>query len=168
MKNFIQFLMIAMILIAIWLAIEFCLPIGAFAEEMSQTYPMYVNTRLLNGREKPTTNSSREACFEKGDIVRAIELNNTGWVLIEGGETGVVWCKAEYLSDSPVARKWQNISGGSVNLRKNPSYEAKCIGRIKAGRIVRITAEVFGWGYIKDQGWIDLEYFTVVEKESNE
>ena len=28
---------------------------------------------------------------------------------------------------------------------------------------MRITAEVFGWGYIKDQGWVDLSYFEVVD-----
>ena len=69
----------------------------------------------------------------------------------------------KYLSESEIIRKWKNVSGGSVNLRKNPSCEAKRVGRIKAGRVMRITAEVFGWGYIKDQGWVDLSYFEVVD-----
>ena len=163
MKSFVRFLIVATIIITAWFLIEICLPIGAFAEEWPQTYPMYVNTRLLNGREYPSINSSREAWFEKGEIVDAIELNDTGWVLVEGGETGVVWCKAEYLSDNDTIRKWKNTSGGSVNVRKNPSCDSKRVGRIKAGRVMRITAEVFGWGYIKDQGWVDLSYFEVMD-----
>ena len=162
MKSFVRFLIVATVIITAWFLIEIYLPIGAFAEEWPQTYPMYVNTRLLNGREYPSINSSREAWFEKGETVKAIKLNDTGWVLVEGGETGVVWCKAEYLSDSDTIREWKNTSSGSVNVRKNPSYDSKRVGRIKAGRVMRITAEVFGWGYIKNQGWVDLSYFEVV------
>ena len=160
-KAFTRFIIVAAILIAFYVVIAIFLPIGAFAE--SNEYCLYVNTRVLNGREFPSTNASREAFFEKGETVSAIELNDNGWVLVEGGETGVVWCKAEYLSESETVRKWKNVSGGSVNLRKNPSCEAKRVGRIKAGRVMRITAEVFGWGYIKDQGWVDLSYFEVVD-----
>lgn len=163
MKKLIRFLVIMAALSLIWLIIEFYFPIGSLAEEQIVTYPMYINTRLLNGREYPSTKSSIEAWFEKGEAVEAIKLNDQGWVLVEGGETGVVWCKAEYLSESETIRKWKNTSGGSVNLRKNPSAESKRVGRIKAGRIMRITAEVFGWGYIKDQGWVDLSYFEVVD-----
>ena len=160
MKEIVRALFVIVVLLIVWFFIEIFLPIGAFAEE---TTTLYVNTRVLNGREHPSTNSFREAFFEQGEQVEAIELNDTGWVLCEGGETGVVWCKAEYLSESETIRKWKNTSDGSVNLRKNPSAESKRVGRIKAGRVMRITAEVFGWGYIKDQGWVDLSYFEVVE-----
>lgn len=133
------------------------------AEPCCDRYFLYVNTRLLNGRQYPTTDSSREAFFEEGETVEAIQLNEKGWVEVYGGETGTVWCKAEYLSEQPEPRKWKNTSGGSVNLRRNPSIEAKRVGRIKAGRIMRISAEIMGWGYIKDQGWVDLSYFEVVD-----
>lgn len=161
MKNLIHFLFIIAILLFAWFAIDFCLPVGALAEE---TTTMYVNTSVLNGREFPSMKSFREAFFEQGETVQAIELNNTGWVLCEGGETGVVWCKAEYLSESETVRKWKNISGGSVNVRRNPSIDSRRVGKIKAGRTVYITAEVFGWGYIKSQGWVDLEFFEVIEE----
>ena len=163
MKKLICFLVVMTVLLLLWSIIEFCFPINSLAEEQVIAYPMYVNTRLLNGREHPSTKSSIEAWCEKGEVVEAIKLNDQGWVLVEGGETGVVWCKAEYLSENETVRKWKNTSGGSVNLRKNPSVESKRVGRIKAGRVMRIAAEVFGWGYIKDQGWIDLSYFEVVD-----
>lgn len=140
-----------------WLLIEVCLPIGAFAETV------YVLPRELNGRTEPSTKSFVEACFCKDEELECIELNVNGWARVIGGESGTVWCKAEYLSASPVVRKWKNISGGSVNLRAQPSCDAKRVGKIKSGRVMRVSAEVMGWGYIKDQGWIDLDYFELVE-----
>lgn len=160
-KAFTRFIIVAAILIVFYIVIAMFLPIGAFAE--SDEYYLYVNTRVLNGREFPSTNAFREAFFEKGETVSVIKLNDNGWVLVKGGETGVVWCKAEYLSESEIIRKWKNVSGGSVNLRKNPSREAKRVGRIKVGCIMPIAAEVFGWGYVKNQGWVDLSYFEVVD-----
>ena len=144
-------------LLFFWLLIECCLPIGAIAETV------YVLPTELNGRESPSTKSFVDARFCKGDELECVEINSTGWARVIGGEGGTVWCKAEYVSASMAPRKWKNISGGSVNLRVNPSCEAKKIGKIKHGRVMRITAEVFGWGYIKDQGWVDLSYFEVVD-----
>ena len=159
-KPLASFMIAAIIIVLIYFLIAFMLPIGALAEETTE---LYVTTRILNGRKAPTTDSSREAYFELGETVDAIEVCSNGWVKCKGGETGIIWCKAEYLSESKVVRKWKNISGGSVNIRRNPSTETRREGTLKAGRVVRVAAEVFGWGYIKDQGWVDLSYFEVVD-----
>lgn len=159
MTNFTRFLCILLVLLGILLVIDCLFPIGAFAYEET----LYVIVTELNGQECPNTKCSVEARFERGEMLAPIQLSNSGWVEVIGGETGTVWCKAEYVSESEVIRKWKNISGGSVNLRANPSLEARKVGRIKHGRTMRISAEVFGWGYIKDQGWVDLEYFELVE-----
>lgn len=162
MREFKAFVICVTVLILIIIAISFIFPRDSLAEEGE--YPLYVTVRLLNGREHPNTDSSCEARFEKGDTVEAIQINENGWIEVYGGETGTVWCKAEYLSENPEPRYWKNTSGGSVNIRRNPSIEARREGRIKAGRVMRISAEVFGWGYIKNQGWVDLSYFERVEE----
>ena len=126
---------------------------------------VYCIADKLNGRYAPSTKSDKEMVLFYGDEVEALELNDSGWVKIIGGESGTVWCKAEFLSASVEPRKWKNTSGGSVNMRKAPSLEAKTCGRVKKGRVMKITAEVLGWGYIKDQGWVDLDYFTLEEPE---
>ena len=161
MTNFTRFLCVLLVLLGILLVIDCLFPIGAFAYEET----LYVMVTELNGRECPNTKCGVEAHFERGDMLAPIQLNTNGWVEVIGGETGTVWCKAEYVSESESIRKWKNTSGGSVNLRANPSCEAKKIGKIKHGRVMRITAEVMGWGYIKDQGWVDLEYFELVETD---
>lgn len=166
MRRFMAFVVIALLLIGLIIGIEFCFPLDA--EASGHSYSLYVTARKLNGRQFPTTKSSVEAHFEQGDEVEALQLNANGWVEVVGGETGTVWCKAEYLSESLVVRKWKNTSDGAVNLRVEPCCEAKRVGRIKSDRVMRISAEVFGWGYIKDQGWVDLSYFTVMEEEPNE
>ena len=151
-------LLVILLILGILLAIECFIPVGSFAETL------YVNVSELNGRAKPSKNSSIEAIFDRGMDLYAIELNSNGWVEVKGGETGTVWCKAKYLSNYLGTRKWKNISGGSVNMRENPCANSKRVGKIKDGRTMRISAEVFGWGYIKDQGWVDLSYFEMVEE----
>lgn len=126
---------------------------------------VYCIADKLNGRYAPSIKSSKEMRLFYGDEVEALKLNDNGWVEVIGGESGTVWCKAEFLSVSIEPRKWKNISNGSVNIRKVPSLEAKTCGRVKKNRIMWITAEVLGWGYIKDQGWVDLSYFALEEPE---
>lgn len=126
---------------------------------------VYCIADKLNGRYTPNIKSERGMILYYSDEVEALKLNDNGWVEIIGGESGTVWCKAEFLSVSIEPREWKNISNGSVNIRKAPSLEAKICGRVKKGRIMRITAEVLGWGYIKDQGWVDLNYFALEEPE---
>lgn len=155
MERLAKSLLIIFLIIAFLLVIECFFPIGAFSETL------YVNVSELNGRAMPNKNSHIESCFIRGDTLKPISLKHD-WIEVKGGETGTVWCKAKYVSSFNGVRKWKNISGGSVNIREEPSCESRKSGKIKANRIINIIAEVFGWGYIKDQGWVDLSYFEVV------
>lgn len=141
------------------LKIVTALSILCYSTAAAENY--YVIADFLNGRAAPSKNSSVEARFECGDIVTPIQLNENGWVEVYGGETGTVWCKAEYVSacSSPIYYEAEK----TVNLRKNPSYESKIVSKIKKGRTMKISAEVFGWGYIRKQGWVDLSYFREID-----
>lgn len=113
----------------------------------------------LNGRSRPSTSSQVEMRIPPGEAVEAVSYSN-GWVEIVGGETGTVWCKAEYLSSTLEPVSFRNTSGGRVFLRD-------CIGGVKKGSVranktIVVIRQVFGWGYT-GSGWVDLSYFTPEE-----
>lgn len=113
----------------------------------------------LNGRSRPSTSASIEMRIPPGEPVEAVSFKD-GWVEVVGGEGGTSWCKAEYLSSTQDAVYFKNTSGGRVFLRDG--IEGAKNGVVKANRVVLVTRQVFGWGYI-GSGWVNLSYFTPVE-----
>lgn len=110
----------------------------------------------LNGRAEPTTKSSVEMRLYKDDEVTFVSYTD-GWVEIIGGETGTVFCKAEYLSEKNAnLGTYKNTSGGRVHVRD--SIEGKRIDSIAVNKNVEVSSIILNWGYIGN-GWVDLEYF---------
>lgn len=119
---------------------------------------LYVTATKLNGRAKPTKNSTVEMRLERGDAVEPLRFQN-GWVEVVGGEFGTAWLSMDYLSEIKEPKKFQNISGGRVKVRKSP--EGKHVDWIKTGKVVTVERIISGWGYTS-RGWIDLQYFEEV------
>ena len=120
--------------------------------------PMYVQTRLLNGRSAPRKTASIEARFDYGD-----ELIPTGewsedhkWIEVYGGESGTVWIYITYISER-THYKVTNENNGKVKVRKWPET-GKVIGYIRHGKTIEIEQKIFNWGKTKS-GWVDLDYF---------
>lgn len=129
---------------------------------------MFVTASQLNGRAFPTTKSRVEAFFDYGDLVEATGKwsDDHKWVEIKGGEGGTVWCMARYLTERTESFKAVNEGRKSVNIRKSP-VEGKVVGKLKGGRMIKISQVVLGWGKCKS-GWIDLEYLCEVEEKKEE
>lgn len=132
------------------------LPLLQVSPGFGETLFVVTNGDYLNGRARPDKNAPIEARFDNGDAVEALSIQN-GWVEVIGGETGTVWCKAEYLSDSQSdSATYRNTSGGRVFVRSEPS--GKKTGRIDAGKKVKVSRQIGNWGYI-GSGWVDLSFF---------
>lgn len=110
----------------------------------------------LNGRAAPSKNADIEMRIPNGDIVEAVSYSG-GWVEVLGGETGTVWCKAEYLSSTQEAAEYRNSSGGRVFVRDGIEG-AKTGLVVQANGIVTVARQINGWGYI-GKGWVNLKYF---------
>lgn len=118
---------------------------------------LYVTASELNGRAMPNRHSSVEAIFEKGwDLVPTGNVKGN-WVEVYGGETGTVWCSADYLSEINEPVVFENISSGRVRSRTTPNGKAR--GWVHSNESVTVTRIVNGWGYVEDCGWVSLEYF---------
>ena len=123
---------------------------------MAESTTLIVTVDELNGRAEPTTKSSVEMRLYKDDEVTFVSYND-GWVEIIGGETGTVFCKAEYLSEKDAnLGTYKNTSGGRVHVREN--IEGKRIDSIAANKNVEVSSIILNWGYIGN-GWVDLQYF---------
>lgn len=127
---------------------------------LSETLYVCTGGDPLNGRANPDKHSRVEAAFANGSAVESVSAEN-GWVEVVGGETGTVWCKAEYLSSSLEAAFYRNTSGGRVFVRDAP--EGAKTGSVKAGKRISVTRIVDGWGYT-GSGWVDLSYFDKEEE----
>lgn len=123
---------------------------------ISETLYVCTNGDDLNGRAAPSKNADIEMRIPNGEKVEAVSYN-VGWVEVLGGETGTVWCKAEYLSSTQEPTEYRNSSGGRVFIRDG-------IEGVKTGFVVRandtvwVTREINGWGYI-ESGWVNLNNF---------
>ena len=123
---------------------------------MADFTTLVVTVDELNGRAEPTTKSNIEMRLYKDDEVTFVSYDD-GWVEIIGGETGTVFCKAEYLSEKDAnLGTYKNTSGGRVHVRD--SIEGKRISSIAANKNVEVSSIILNWGYIGN-GWVDLEYF---------
>lgn len=123
---------------------------------MAESTTLVVTVDELNGRAEPTTKSSVEMRLYKDDEVTFVSYTD-GWVEIIGGETGTVFCKAEYLSEKNAnLGTYKNISGGRVHVRD--SIEGKRINSIAANKNIEVSSIILNWGYIGN-GWVDLQYF---------
>lgn len=123
---------------------------------------MYVMANRLNGRTSPAKKNNIEVVFEKGDWVEAVGWSNDHkWVKVKGGESGTLWCSAQYLTERTDIFKVKNLpSGRSVKIRKTP-VNGKVSGKVRGGGVIEVQQVIFGWGRTK-KGWIDLEYFVEV------
>lgn len=130
-----------------------------YLQSASASEFLYVKADMLTGRYRPDIHSNKEAYFSNGELVEAIDVSKNGWVEVYGGESGTVWCKAEYLSSVLEKTEWKNYTSGSVYYRAAPHPEAKRLGKIRSGKEIVVSSQVFGWGYIENKGWVNLEYF---------
>lgn len=128
---------------------------------ISQGETLYCTASTLNGRAEPSKKARVEAQFSYGDEMEVVGYTDN-WIEVVGGETGTVFVSAKYCASSLEKVKYQNTSGGRVIIRESPEGKKKN-DWIKANKKVTISAEVDGWGYIADRGWIDLSYFNEVE-----
>ena len=142
------------LLILILLALLF-LPLKSAAETL------FCTASTLNGRAEPSKKARVEAQFSYGDEMEVVGYTDN-WIEVVGGETGTVFVSAKYCASSLEKVKYENISGGRVIIRESPEGKKKN-DWIKANKKVTISAEVDGWGYIADRGWVDLSYFSEVE-----
>lgn len=142
------------LLILIFLALLF-LPFKSAAETL------FCTASTLNGRAEPSKKARVEAQFSYGDEMEVVGYTDN-WIEVVGGETGTVFVSAKYCASSLEKVKYQNTSGGRVIIRESPEGKKKN-DWIKVNKKVTVSAEVDGWGYIADRGWIDLSYFNEVE-----
>jgi len=131
--------------------------ITIFAVNTALGSQLYVTATELNGRAEPSKTAAIEARFFRGESVNPTGNVNGNWIEVYGGETGTVWCSADYLSETRDSAKYVNTSGGRVRLRKTP--EGKFVGWVQTNEQITVARIVNGWGYIKDKGWVDLQYF---------
>lgn len=122
----------------------------------AETLYVCTNGDDLNGRAAPSKNADIEMRIPNGEKVEAVSYSG-GWVEVLGGETGTVWCKAEYLSSVQESTEYRNSSGGRVFVR-NGIEGAKTGLVVRANGIVTVTRQINGWGYI-GKGWVNLKYF---------
>ena len=134
----------------------------AFAEKVDEnkreTTTLYVTANRLNGRARPSKQSSVEARFEKGDPLKAYGWDEShNWIEVIGGETATVWIWWEYVTERTDSFDVWNGYGEKVKLRKKPF--GKVTGYLKNDGELLIDQVVLGWGH-SSRGWIDLSYLT--------
>lgn len=124
---------------------------------------LYVTANRLNGRSRPSKKSSIEAIFDKGDelITTGQWSDNYQWIEVYGGETGTVWCKAEYLTERYSAFTVVNLNPGKIKIRSKP-INGKITGYLKSNQRIDIYQSILGWGRT-DKGWIDLSWLIIEE-----
>lgn len=142
------------LLILILLALLF-LPLKSAAETL------FCTASTLNGRAEPSKKARVEAQFSYGDEMEVVGYTDN-WIEVVGGEIGTVFVSAKYCASSLEKVKYENTSGGRVIIRESPEGKKKN-DWIKANKKITISAEIGGWGYIADRGWVDLSYFSEVE-----
>ena len=132
-----------------------------FAEEHPAT--MYVcvsESSWLNGRAEPDAGSRVEAKFYAGYDVAVYEVKD-GWARVQGGETGSVWCRIDYLSstrDDP--RAYTVTANGRVRVRDVP--DGRLVRWLDDGDSVTVTRWCESWAYVGD-GYVDGRYLEAEE-----
>lgn len=76
------------------------------------------------------------------------------WVEIYGGETGVVWCDARYLTETYNDTIAYNREYNKIKIRKTP-IDGRVTGYLYKGKELKIDRIVLGWGHSR-RGWIDM------------
>lgn len=127
---------------------------GAHAEN-EILYVCVSEDSWLNGRAEPHKDSFVTLKLYSGDTVEVVGTSGE-WVEVIGGETGTSFVSSKYLSQTLEPFTVTNVSGGRVKVR---SYiDGKVVGYVKAGKSVKVTRTMLGWGYIGN-GWVKLEFF---------
>lgn len=153
---------VAIILLLVLVAIFVSIAAPSLAEE--QEIQMYVIASQLNGRSLPSKKSQVEARFDYGDIVLSTGRwsDDMKWIEVKGGDSGLCWCKADYLTERLAPFTIENEHSTKLKIRRWP--EGKVISSLSPHKTTKITQVVLGWGKCS-RGWIDLGY--VVELEGD-
>lgn len=131
-----------------------CLILAASADETA----VYVTASELNGRSEANIKASIEARFMRDECLEVVGYQ-IGWVEAVGGETGTVFCKAEYLTEYEIDAKYANTSGGRVFIHKELGDDDTDVNLIvDAGKSVTITRVLHGYGYM-GRGWVEMRFF---------
>ena len=146
---------------ALWILVLLLL-FFSYQSAFCETLYVCIDSGELNGRAAPNRHAQVEMRLQNGETVESLSVSG-GWVEILGGETGSVWCKAEYLSSTQESRFYRNNSGGRVFVRD--SIQGKKTGSVSANKVVSITRTINGWGFT-GSGWVDLSFFK--EKSNQE
>lgn len=118
------------------------LPVSA--EEVTDSYKVYT-TANLRVRTGPSVSDKQIGLLSRGTEVTVIDELENGWLLIEYDD-GQAYCNGDYTSDT-----YTVYTKVALNVRNEPSADAKCLGTFKCGEKVFVLEKL-------DNGWLKVEY----------
>lgn len=145
-------------------------PAGTNTTEIKGT----ITGSQVNIRSDPSTNSTIQGSYNRGDTVTILETRN-GW-----GRTNKGWVKMDYVNTTGATNtkpntntntNQNNVSGNGsttvqfrgivtaneLNIRANASQDADRVGGYTYGKRVEFYEKDGNWGRTSD-GWISLSY----------
>ena len=127
--------------------------------EEPQYAPLYVMTKVLNGRTRPGKKYPALVDFEMWTPLQPTGRMSRDhqWIEIRSTEGDVVWCSINYLSERTDVFYVYHLHKDRIKIRKYPG-SGKVTGYAKKEQRLEITQVVMGYGKC-NKGWIDLSYF---------
>jgi N-acetylmuramoyl-L-alanine amidase len=152
------------------------------AKTISSTEPSHQVQSNVDGlriRSGPGINFQIIGFLNKGQQAKYIEKNENWTKIYHNGQYG--WVSSSYISFSNTAsaEKQQNlnrigrVTASSLNVRIEPSLQAKIIGSLKNGTKVDVTGEREDWLQIAFNGnraWVSRQFIEMINagKENSE
>lgn len=150
-----DYTLVTALVISVIVVLLIVFSVGVACAEEDILYVCVNKDSYLNGRARPSTSAEITMKLYNGDTVEVVGSHGE-WIEIIGGESGTSFVKAKYISETLDPYTITNISGGRVRIRS--CIDGETVGYVKAGKSVKVTRTMLGWGYI-GSGWVDLEYF---------
>jgi N-acetylmuramoyl-L-alanine amidase len=124
----------------------------------------------LRIRSGPGNNFQIIGFLNKGQQVKYIETNENWTKIYHNGQYG--WVSSSYISFSNKtsgaqqqnAARIGRVTSNNLNVRSEPSLQAKIIGSLKNGTKVKITGEREGWLEIVfdgKRGWVSRQFVEI-------
>lgn len=144
--------------ILVWIII-LMLAVPAFADE---EYPvLYSMSKSLQGRIRPGKQYEALVSFDLWT-----QLYPTGrtsddrmWIEVRSVEGDLVWCNANYLTETMNVLHVYTLWDEGVKIRSKPG-NGKATGIARKEQILEITQVVMGYGKCS-KGWVEMDYFII-------
>lgn len=134
-------------------------------KSLSELKNVVIDTAVVNIRKEPTTEAEVLGQATQGQLLEVVgesEANDGVWYKVKLDESEYGYVRSDLItSDISQAKSEGQVIGSVVNIRKEPTIEAKSVGKLTEGTIVEINGISDEWykiSYENKEGYIHSDY----------